>query len=187
MIDERVYNEYANWLLENSDFLKQLEKTHSSIFVRLHPVMLVLDHFYNKLIDDETYNLEEDNVFNVGFYYLADQIEEVKWFYKNKFEEDIKKLNLFGSEVNLFLEALELQLELIERDLEEDEVVTKAIELPNTIRELIDKLENFNDETYDTLGETFTKIYYKEGFDYYSVTEIFLEIADDYNLDYFYE
>lgn len=187
MIDERIYNEYANWLLENNDFLKQLETTQSSIFVRLHPVILVLDHFYNKLIDDESYSLEEDNVFNVGFYYLADQIEEVKWFYKNKFEEDVEKLNTFGNEVNLFLEALELQLDLMERDFHNDKDVDEAIKLPNLIKTLIESLENFNDETYESLGQIFTNMYYKEGFDYYSVTEIFIEIADEYNLDYFHE
>ena len=77
MRDERVYHEYANWKLEHHDLLKYLVDNESDLTLRFKHVIDVTDYLYDKLIDDPNFSEEEDHIFETGFYYLFDQIEEI--------------------------------------------------------------------------------------------------------------
>jgi hypothetical protein len=77
MRDEKLYHEYANWKIEHHQLLKELVDRDSDLIIRFKHVIDVIDHLYDRLIDDTHYTDEEDQIFETGFYYLVDQIEEI--------------------------------------------------------------------------------------------------------------
>jgi hypothetical protein len=113
MRDERVYHEYANWKLENHDLLKYLMDSNSDLIIRFKHVLDVTDYLYDKLIDDKNYTEEEDHIFEIGFYYVLDQLDQINQLLKENYQNDIKDLEKRSKDVNLLLSAIDFQNELI--------------------------------------------------------------------------
>lgn len=90
MRDEKVYHEYASWKMENHDLLKYLVDNNSDLIIRFKHVIDVIDHLYDKLIDDPNFSDEEDHIFETGFYYLFDQIEEITGLLKTSYQIILK-------------------------------------------------------------------------------------------------
>src|SRR5690554_7527580 len=120
MIDETVYHEYANWKLEHSELLEQMSKSGSAILFRFKHILDVVDFLYDKLIDDPNYTEEEDHIFKTGFYYIADQLEDIKQILDKVYGNELSQLEKHAKEVNLFLNAIDFQTELLNNELEAD-------------------------------------------------------------------
>ena len=73
MNEEHVYHEYASWKLDKHDFLQSLIHQESSLMLRFKHVFHVVEHLYTKMVDSLSYTEDELNIFQTGFYYLADQ------------------------------------------------------------------------------------------------------------------
>lgn len=110
MRDEKVYHEYANWKIENHELLKYLVESHSDLILRFKHVIDVTDYLYDKLIDDETYTDDEDHIFETGFYYLFDQIEEIVKLLKKAYQNNVQDLEKRAKDVNLLLSAIDFQI-----------------------------------------------------------------------------
>src|SRR5690554_2096954 len=116
MKDELLYHEYAGWLLEYDKLIKSLKKLKSPIYDRFKNILDVVDYFYNKLIDDPEFNEEDHNIFETGFYYLFDQVEEIRSLLEEVYNYNIEDLNKEADKVNLLLTTIDFQNELISHD-----------------------------------------------------------------------
>lgn len=181
-IDETAYHEYANWKLENEDLLKKLETEAEDLFFRFKPVIDVISYFYDKLIDDNDYSEDDDVIFKSGFYYIADQIEELKILLKDIFSNNLEETSKFSKEVNLYFNALDFQTELINNELEDNEDVVSIMSFDKKVYELLTKKENAPEELFEELDNLTSSIYKKLNNNYYSINNIFLEIADELNI-----
>ncbi|HKL95008.1 MAG TPA: hypothetical protein VJ845_01120 [Haploplasma sp.] len=180
-IDETIYHEYANWKLENEQLLKDLEKDGSDLLFRFKPVIDVVGYFYDKLIDDVNYSEEDDVIFKSGFYYIADQIEELKEILKNLFNNDIKEASKYFKEINLLFTTLDFQAELINNDITSEDIKS-IMTFDKKVYQFLEDKKNAPSTLFEELDQLTNNIYKELNTNYYSINNIFLEIADELNI-----
>ncbi|MBU1093872.1 MAG: hypothetical protein KKH01_05370 [Firmicutes bacterium] len=179
MRDERVYHEYANWKIENNDLLKYLIEKNSDLIIRFKHVIDVTDYLYDKLIDDLTYSDEEDQIFETGFYYLFDQLEEITGLMKKTYKNDIKNLEQRAKEVNLLLSTIDFQNELLGVENFEQKDMDKLVDFEQDVMKKLENKEDVPHFMYEQLDEMTYEMFQKLNVEYYPINDIFLEIADE--------
>ncbi len=179
MRDERVYHEYANWKIENNDLVKYLVESNSDLILRFKHVIGVTDHLYDKLIDDKTYTDDEDHIFETGFYYLFDQLEEISRLLKKSYKNDIKILELRAKDVNLLLSTIDFQNELLGVENFEQKDMDKLVDFEQDITKKLENKEEIPKTMFDQLDEMTFEMFQKLNVEYYPINDIFLEIADE--------
>lgn len=179
MVDEHIYHEYASWKLENIEFIQHLKSSDSSLMIRFNHVLAVVDHLYDKLVDSMSFTEDELNIFQSGFYYLADQIDEIQSVLKDYYQEDLTVLETKSKEINLLLSVIDFQNELMSVDAFEQEDLDKLIDFENNV---LDKLKQnivIPDAMYVELDDLTYEMFKKLDVDFYPINDIFLEIADE--------
>ncbi len=179
MRDEKVYHEYANWKLENYELIKYLVDNNSDLILRFKHVIDVIDHLYDKLIDDDTYSDEEDHIFETGFYYLFDQVEEITKLLKKAYQNNVKDLEQRAQDVNLLLSAIDFQNELLGVENFEQKDMDRLMEFEKDVLDRLEKKEIVPKEMYEHLDQMSYEIFAKLNVEYYPIDDIFLEIADE--------
>jgi soluble cytochrome b562 len=180
--DERIYHEYANWKLENHELLKYLTDSNSDLMIRFKHVIDVTDHLYDKLIDDTKYTDEEDKIFESGFYYLFDQIDEISQLLNKSYQNNIKDLEDHAKDVNLLLSTIDFQNELMTVEDFEQGDLDKLVEFEEYILDVLKKKEVVPHDKFLELDKITFEIFNKLDVEYFPVNDIFLEIADELGL-----
>lgn len=181
-IDETAYNEYANWKLDNNEFIIELEKNANDIYYRYKHILDVIEYFYDRLIDDENYTTDDDVIFKTGFYYIADQFEDLKDLLKKVYNNDLNELNKHAKEINLYLNTLDFQLEVLNNEEIEDNDIKRLLEFDQTVYDYLLNKQIIPDNLYEELSDLTEKIAKKLNLNYYSINGIFLEIADELDM-----
>ncbi|MFH0766725.1 MAG: hypothetical protein ABH890_02065 [Bacillota bacterium] len=179
MRDERIYHEYANWKIENNDLLKYLVDSNSDLILRFKHVIEVTDYLYEKLIDDTKYTDDEDHIFETGFYYLFDQLEEITGLMKKSYQNNIKNLEERAKDVNLLLSTIDFQNELLGVENFEQNDMDKLIDFEQDIVKRLENKEEIPNFMYEQLDEMTFEMFQKLNVEYYPLNDIFLEIADE--------
>ncbi len=182
IIDETIYHEFANWKLENSELLKELNDNANNIYFRFKHILEVVRHYYDKLIDDVNYSEEDDAIFKTGYYYLSDQIEDIKTILSKVYNNDVKQLEKHAKEINLFLNTIDFQTELLNNELEDDVDIQRLMDFDQDVYSYIIDKNPIPETFYEELDELTFKIFRRLDISYYSVNDIFLEIADELNI-----
>lgn len=179
MVDEHIYHEYASWKLENIEFIQHLKSSDSSLMIRFNHVLAVVDHLYDKLVDSMSFTEDELNIFQSGFYYLADQIDEIQSVLKDFYQEDLTVLETKSKEINLLLSVIDFQNELMSVDAFEQEDLDKLIDFENNVLEKLKQNIVIPDAMYVELDDLTYEMFKKLDVDFYPINDIFLEIADE--------
>lgn len=179
MVDEHIYHEYASWKLENIEFIQHLKSSDSSLMIRFNHVLAVVDHLYDKLVDSMSFTEDELNIFQSGFYYLADQIDEIQSVLKDYYQEDLTVLETKSKEINLLLSVIDFQNELMSVDAFEQEDLDKLIDFENNVLEKLKQNIVIPDAMYVELDDLTYEMFKKLDVDFYPINDIFLEIADE--------
>src|SRR5690554_2419371 len=122
-IDETIYNEYASWQLENSDFLSLLKTKGNDLYYRFKHVVDVIDYLYLQLVEDTNYSEEEDQIFQTGYYYLANQLLELKEILKNYYNNDFDLANKYAKDINFLLNTQDFQAEALTNNSDDENSV----------------------------------------------------------------
>ena len=179
MRDEKVYHEYANWKIENHELLKYLVENNSDLILRFRHVIDVTDFLYDKLIDDVRYTEDEDQIFETGFYYLFDQIEEITNLLKKAYQNNVQDLEKRAKDVNLLLSTIDFQNELLGVENFEQKDMDKLVEFEQFVLEKLEKKESVPDHMFSKLDKISYEIFNKLNLEYYPIDDIFLEIVDE--------
>lgn len=179
MRDERIYHEYANWKLENHDLLKYLVDSNSDLIIRFKHVIDVIDYLYEKLIDDQSYTDEENHIFETGFYYMFDQVEEILNLLNKSYHNNIKDLELRAKDVNLLLSTIDFQNELLGVENFEQKDMDQLIEFEQEVLKRLENKEEVPIDLFDKLDEYTLSLFQKLDVEYFPINDIFLEIADE--------
>jgi hypothetical protein len=179
MRDERVYHEYANFKLEHNDLLRYLIDNNSDLIVRFKHVIDVIDHLYDKLIDDPTYTEEEDQIFQTGFYYIVDNIEEITKLLDKPYKGDIAALEKRAMDVNLLLSAIDFQNELLSVENYDQQDLDYLSDFEKEIAKRLENHEEVDQSLYTELDQKTVQIFQKLDIEYYPIDDIFLDIADE--------
>lgn len=180
--DEKIYNEYAGWQLENNDLLKTLKSDGINIYDRIKHVFDVIDYLYVKLTEDNNYSEEEDQIFKTGYFYVAHQLNEISHIVKTYYNNDYKLANSKSHEINLLLNTKDFQAEVFNSNLTENNDVKELLKFDQKILNYLNKNNEVPKKIYDELDELLSKIFDYSEINYLTVNNIFLEIADELNI-----
>ncbi|WP_264229782.1 hypothetical protein [Acholeplasma laidlawii] len=179
MEHELIYNEYAGWLLEHEELLSKLKQLDSLLLFRFENVLNVVDHLYNKLIDDPTYNEDDHDNFSFGFHYLHTQVEEIKKILVNLYNNDYLAMNVDAKKVNLLLNTIDFQHELLDLENYDAQSMEQLLNFETLIISKLTNKEKIDETLYQQLDDMSLQIFKRLNIEYYPIDSIFLEIADE--------
>ncbi|MFA6377844.1 MAG: hypothetical protein WCW63_04370 [Acholeplasmataceae bacterium] len=179
MRDERVYHEYANWKIENHELLKYLIESNSDLILRFKHVLDVTDYLYDRLIDDHNYTDEEDQIFETGFYYVLDQLDQISRLLKDNYQNDIKDLEKRAKDVNLLLAAIDFQNELVSLESYEQKDLESLIKFEEELLKILQNKHEVPKDMYQKLDDITFEMFQRLDVEYFPIDDIFLEIADE--------
>jgi hypothetical protein len=179
MRDETIYHEYANWKLENDELIRYLIQNNSDLIVRFRHVIDVTDYLYDKLIDDPNFTEEENHIFETGFYYLFDQMDEILSLLNKSYGNDIEQLEKRAKDVNLLLSTIDFQNEIIGIEDYKQEDLDKLVDFEQSILEKLEKKEEIPKSMFEDLDQMTFEMFKRLDVSYYPVNDIYLEIADE--------
>jgi hypothetical protein len=179
MIDESMYHQYANWKLEYTDLLKFLKDNESILFDRMKHIIEVVDFMYDKLIDDVSFDDSDHEIFQVGFLYIFDQVDQINTILKETFKNDNKKILEYQTEINLLLNTVDFQNELLGFDEFEQEDMDSLINFEQEVLDIIKNKQTVSKEMFSDLDKITYNIFDKMNVDFYPLSDIFLDIADE--------
>lgn len=177
--EESIYQEYANWKVEHHDLIEYLRNTDSDLMIRFQHVLDVTNFLYDKLIDDPSFSEEENQIFETGFYYLFDQIDIINDLSQTVFQGKIDDLEMFTKEVNLLLSIIDFQNELMSHEPQQLEALNKLHQYETLIESQIRQQEHVSVEMFEKIDEESLRIFNEAGIDFYSINDIFFDIADE--------
>lgn len=180
LLDNLIYKDYASWKIENHEVIDIFKTNHSIIFERLEPVYVVLEHIFDLAVNHEEVDEDLETIFHVGFNYLNAQFDIIKIYFETLFQS---KCDDFANYSNLILYLLFIFD--IKSDLENNKIdsnISELNELETMIENMImERTENF-EYINDKMNETLKIVYSKMNYEYVSIIDIFVEIAENLNL-----
>lgn len=181
-LDEKTYHEYAGWQLEYSDLLVKFKTDAPDLYYRIKHVFDVIDYLYGQITEDDNYSNEEDEIFKTGFYYVANQVAEIKEIVDKYYNGDFKLANDHAIEINFLFNTLDFQSEIYIQKLEESVDVKRLLELDEDILKHLENKESLPPALFEELDQLLFRIFDESDINYLTVNNIFLEIADHLNI-----
>lgn len=97
MINKKDYDAY---IAQNKMFLDMLKRTSPVLYERIYDVTVVLDYITHLFDNTKRIGDELQVIFETGFSFLHEQIEEIKAYYELYFNKEGSLLNKYASFVN---------------------------------------------------------------------------------------
>lgn len=172
-----ILKDFVNWKLDNVEVLEKFKHHGSLIYDRLEPVYVVLNHIYEMAIEEESLSEELETIFQVGLNYLHAQFEVIRIYYEKLFNSSCELFEAYTPLVGylLFISDLRADLEAFEEDIDFSELNEVETMLENMIAEHRDEFEyaanKLNKATYNIVKNL--------DFEYVSIIDIFVEIAEN--------
>jgi len=182
MRDESIYHEYSDWKLINNDLIEKLKAMDSPLIIRIEHVLNVVEYCYDKLIDDPNYTDEDHAIFEHGFYYIYDQMEEIKSLLKENYHNDFMALNLDAKKINLLLNTIDFENEMLNYDEYDEKGMQFFLDFEEAVKEKIINKEPITNEMYETLDVESDKIFKRMKVEVRLIQTIYMEIADELDL-----
>lgn len=127
--------DYKAYIHHNYNFLELLRENNSYIYERLNDVLKVLGYI-EMLVDDEIkVNEDLEVIFEVGFSYLHEQLEEIKVYYNTYFNRDYPLFRQYEQFINYSLYLDDLEEVLKEKKL-------YSVNAQIAIKEIADDIDN---------------------------------------------
>lgn len=178
---ELIYNDYASWILEQSNLIEELIKLNSPLLISNKHILDVVKHLYDKAINDQGLSSDEETIFTTGFYYLFEHFDQINLILENHYDGDIKKLNEQSKTMLLLLDLIDLENELFNL-IKDEEELKPLMELEDEIIDYLSKQVEAPKTLFEKIDQATEKAFDKVSDDFYPIKEIFYDIADEYDL-----
>lgn len=179
-LDNLMYQDYASWKIENSETLEQFNSNSSVIYERLEPVYVVLNHIYDMIVEEKEVDEDLEMIFQVGFTYLNTQFDIIKIYFETLFQSKCDDFVVYSDMILFLLYIYDLRMDLENNDINSDieELNDLEMNIENMIMDRRDDHEFINSKMNETLAVVFDLMDYE----YVSVVDIFVEIAENLGL-----
>ena len=174
--------EYGAWSKEHKKLLDELQSHQTTLYDRLYPVIKVLDQLTLPNPTDVPHE-EEDiiKIFQVGLEFLQDQIQSIEIYFEKVFHQDFHEMLPYETFINYMLYLEDVRYEVSEQGMtqyfdELDELLDEVSEFIEQKKPLPEAYGLYLDERIKSiLGDSFET--------FYSIVDIFLDIADTLGID----
>lgn len=96
-----IYEDYVNYMNDKQELIEKMIKHNSSIYYVLSDVIKVTDYIYRFYKENEKIDEDLEEIFDIGFGFIANTLEDLKTYYEDYFKKDIKTFNYY-SELMLY-------------------------------------------------------------------------------------
>ncbi len=160
------------------------QKNNNVIYQRLEPVFVVLDHIYTLACESKDLDEDLDTIFEIGFNYLNAQFNVIKIYFESLFSSNCEGFEEY-SEMLLFLVYIfDIRTDIENHGFDSD------IDALNNVETYIEDMIMERREDYDyvrnMLNEAFKVVFNSIDYEYVSLIDIYLEIAENFGI-YVYE
>lgn len=178
-------NDFLAWEKQNEEFLEHLEHHDSILYSRIYDVLRVLD-FLSMLDEDSAKDIETNEdlsiIFETGYAYLYNFVNDIKLYLENYFNNDLHKLLEFEDLVNYSLYVEEIKDNLIDEN-KYDEIISKEFEyILSDIENKLSKQLPFTEETFNDYDNHLESVMPMDKM-YKTVDEIFVEVYEALKMD----
>lgn len=176
-LDNIVYNDFASWKMENINVIEQLKTNKSIIYDRLEPVYEVLNHIYDMKVEKQEVDEDLDVIFNVGFNYLHTQFEMIRIYFETLFQSNCDDFVHYSEMILYLLYIFDIKSDLENNGINSD--IPDLNELEINIENMIVERREDHLLIHAKINETFATVYDLMGYEYVSIIDVFVEIAEN--------
>ena len=179
-MDNIIYRDYATWKIENNETLEQFSDNSSVIYERLEPVYEVLNHIYDMAVDKKEIDEDLEIIFQIGFNYLNTQFDIIKIYFETLFQSKCEDFVDYSDMILFLLYIYDLRIDLENNDINSD--IEELNDLETNIENMI--MERRDDQEYinSRMNETLEIVFNLMNYEYVSVVDVFVEIAENLGL-----
>ncbi len=169
----KIVNDYQYWLSEKGTFIEEMESEESLVYDRLKPFFLTISH----LTINESFDEDEAYIFSVGFNYLHEKVFEIESYCTNQFSS-FTELEDNSIVYNLLCDLEDFKTDFSDMNNDDRENVQDYVD---QVERLLLSRECISDVLYQEVITLMNDITEEHG-EYLSVTDIFMQIAENYDL-----
>lgn len=92
-----IYDDYISYLGEHMELLTALNESDSPVLSIINDVIRVTDYIYQLYSKKKTIDEDVEEIFSLGYGYLSNTLSDIKMYYEEYFNKDIKQLNRFSA------------------------------------------------------------------------------------------
>lgn len=168
-------SDYKNWLLENNDFLNHLSHHNSVLHLYIKDVIISLN--YIDALEENEVDADMREIFDTGYAYLYNFVEELKIILENYYQNDFHKFLENDSFIHYYMYVSEIRDVLIDDNVyneivkEQFEYILEKIELilQGNLENNLDLIDEFNERMMSVMPM-------KKA--YLTISDIFVEVLD---------
>lgn len=176
-----VYNDYANWLIEYDELLKDIKDNATFIYERYKHIFNVVTHIYNMKVDKKEISDDETDIFTAGFTFLFEQTQNIELLHKSFFNNKVELLTKEEQKVSLYLDLQEF-LKDLENILEDESKLKPLKDIEDEIYKAFQDKKPLRKDIYEEFNVASMDLYRENSINFYPIKEIFYDIAEIYNL-----
>ena len=176
-MDNLIYKDFASWKIENHEIIETFQKNESVIYDRLDPIYSVLNHIYDLLVEENKIDEDLDIIFRTGFNYLHTQFEIIRIYFDTLFQSHCDDFVNYSEMVLYLLYIYDIRTDMENNDIDSD--IAELNELETCIENMIVERRTDFDYIKDQMNETLKIVFSKMDYDYISIVDIFVEIAEN--------
>ncbi len=145
-----IYDDYGNYMEDMEEMITNIKGTSSYVMCCLDDVINVLDYIYRKYLDKAKIDNELEEIFEIGFGYLSNALNDIKVYYEEYFKKDIVLFNQYASLIVYSILIEDLKAYLIG-----EEKLTKSKEkvLDCSLQKIDDILVNIKEINVELLAD----------------------------------
>jgi hypothetical protein len=161
--------------------IKQMEATNSPILITFKDVISVNDHICKLVEQNEKVDEELADIFEIGFGFLTNTLEDLKVYYNDYFKKNILELNHYAPLILYHIYLDDFKWHLLNKE-EMNEERSKVIDrIESEIDSILVGRGPFNHELIDSYEEEIRNITpFRD--DFHAVYTVFSMIAEELNI-----
>lgn len=114
-----IYEDYQSYITEFGDLIKKMEESNSVLMNYIGDVKRATDYLYQKYKKNGKLELDEEDIFDLGFGFLSNVFQDINTYYEDYFG---KNMEIFNYYTPLMVDAI--YIEDFKSHLENEEVLT---------------------------------------------------------------
>ena len=179
-MDEFILKDYASWKIENHVILDTFRNNNNMIYERLEPVYLVIEYIYDLACEQEELDEDLEAIFNIGFNYMHSQYSVIKIYFESLFQSKCEDFEEYHEMLLFLMYIFDVRTDLENHDINSD------LESLNTAETYIENMimERRKDFDYvrNLMNETLQDVFDQIDYEYISIVDIYVEIAENLNI-----
>lgn len=132
-----IYKDYQNYKKENNDLFDIFKHLDLNVFVTIEDTLKVLDYLATKHEDGASLDVDEDEIFDLGFGYISNLVESLSFYCKTCLNLDEKLLKTYDLVLFYFAMFDDLRGFLQSEDLIDNNVEEKLNEFESYIDDIL--------------------------------------------------